>query len=168
MIPCRRLTAADAPAFRALRLEAFRLHPKDFRFAPEDESGIPMDATAARLEREFVIGADMDGTLVGIGGLGRVQGAKLDHRALIWGMYVRADHRGTGVADQIMSMLMDHARGLVDSVVLTVVAGNPRARRFYERWGFVEYGTDPAVIRLPGGDHLDETLMIADVAQGMS
>ncbi|WP_254919216.1 N-acetyltransferase [Oceanicola sp. 22II-s10i] len=136
------------------------MHPRDFRFAPEDEASIPLSETAARLDRDCVIGAEMDGALIGIGGLGRVAGAKLDHRALLWGMYVRAAHRGTGVADAIMAALLDHARGLVDSVVLTVVDGNPRAQAFYARWGFAVYGTDPGVIRLPDGDSLDEILMI--------
>jgi GNAT superfamily N-acetyltransferase len=55
-------------------------------------------------------------------------------------LYVVPAARGTGVA----AALLDHAEGLVarthDRAWLAVVAGNARARRFYERRGWAHVG----------------------------
>lgn len=156
----RRLEAADAATYQQLRLEGFRLEPRAFRVAPEDEAHLALEAVAARLTQAYVVGGfDVDG-LAGIGGLSRFDGAKLRHRGLLYGMYVRPSARGRGLADRIVAALLEEARRLgLEQVLLTVVADNPRARALYERHGFRLYGVEPRAIRLDDG-HLDEALMI--------
>jgi RimJ/RimL family protein N-acetyltransferase len=155
----RRLAGADAAAFQALRLEGFRLHEREFRFAPEDEAGLSQEDVAARLERDIVFGV-LDGEgLIGVAGLAFFSGAKTRHKALLWGMYVRASHRGAGVADLLMRALLDAARDRVEMVTLTVMRDNARAMRVYERWGFSVYGVEPRAVRTADGDYLDEALM---------
>lgn len=156
----RRLTAADAAAYHALRLEGFTDHPLQFRVAPEDESDLSLEAVGERLERTFVAGGfDPDG-LVGVGGLTRFEGAKLRHRALLWGMYVRQRGRGRGLADELIRVLLAEARThAIEQVILTVAAENDRARRLYERWGFHVYGIEPRAIKVDHG-YLDEALMV--------
>lgn len=61
-------------------------------------------------------------------------------------VYVAQEHRGTGVA----SMLLAEAERIVaanghERAWLAVVAGNARARRFYERHGWIDEG----LIRYP-------------------
>ncbi|WP_255608369.1 GNAT family N-acetyltransferase [Methylosinus sp. Sm6] len=158
-IVIRRLGRADAVSFHALRLEGFRLHEREFRFAPEDEAGLSLEDVAARLARDAVFGACDGDALVGVAGLAFSGGAKTRHKALLWGMYLRAAYRGAGVADRLMSALMDEARGRAEMVTLTVIHGNARATRFYERWGFVAYGVEPRAVRTSGGDYLDEAMM---------
>ncbi len=160
----RRLTAADAAAYQALRLEGFALHPLQFRVAPEDESGLPLQDVGGRLVTTFVVGGFHDDELVGIGGLTRFDGAKLRHRALLWGMYVREGARGRGLADELMRMLLAEARSQgIAQVILTVAAENQRARGVYERWGFSVYGIEPRAIKV-GDDFLDEALMVCPLA----
>jgi ribosomal protein S18 acetylase RimI-like enzyme len=155
----RRLGPADAAEFQALRMEGFVLHPLEFRIAPEDEARVKSTEVAERLGRDFVVGGYRDGVLAGIGGLTQETRAKLRHKALLWGMYVRAGARGTGIADGIVERLLDHARAARISVVLlTVMAGNGPAQRLYERWGFATYGTEPRAVRIDGRDFA-ETLM---------
>jgi GNAT superfamily N-acetyltransferase len=155
----RRLGPADSVEFQALRVEGFTLHPLEFRIGPEDEAETASTEVAERLTRDFVAGAYQEGVLVGIGGLTQETRSKLRHKALLWGMYVRAGARGTGIADGIVERLLDHARAAQVSVVLlTVIADNLRARRLYERWSFAIYGTEPRAVRA-GGRDLDETLM---------
>ncbi len=158
---CRRLNGSDAEVFQALRLESFRLEPRAFRFAPADEAHIAPDAVAARLTRDFVIGAFNadDSQLIGVGGLAWGDGAKTRHKALLYGMYVKAAHRGSGAADEIMEKLIDEASAKVEIVTLTVVSTNLRALRFYERWGFRAYGVEERSAKNGDGDYLDETLM---------
>ena len=127
--------------------------------APEEEQAIEPGAVADRLEGSFVAGAWQGDELVGIAGITRFEGAKLAHRALLWGMYVRPRARGARVGDALMRFLMDDARARgIEQVILTVAAENTRARRLYERWGFAIYGTEPRAIKLADG-YMDELLM---------
>jgi ribosomal protein S18 acetylase RimI-like enzyme len=160
----RRLTATDAAAYQALRLEGFALHPLQFRVAPEDESGLSLQAVGERLAKAFVGGGFHGDELMGIGGMTRFEGAKLRHRAVLWGMYVRERGRGHGLADELMRILLAEARSQgIAQVILTVAAENQRARRLYERWGFSVYGIEPRAIK-EGHDFLDEALMVCSLA----
>ncbi len=52
-------------------------------------------------------------------------------------LYLRSSHFGTGVADNLVEWAIDTARSLnMDDVVLSVYSDNPRAQRFYQRYGF--------------------------------
>jgi ribosomal protein S18 acetylase RimI-like enzyme len=155
----RRLGRADAAPFQALRLEGFRLHEREFRFAPQDEAGLSLAEVAARLERDLVFGAFDGDILVGVAGLAVSQGAKTWHKALVWGMYLRASYRGAGHADALMSALLQEARARVEMVTLSVIHSNARAMRFYLRWGFSVYGLEPRAVRTAEGEYLDEALM---------
>ena len=109
--------------YQALRLEGFALHPRQFRVAPEDEIGLSLQAVGERLAKTFVVGGFHDDELVGVGGLTRFEGAKLRHRALLWGMYVRERARGRGLADELVRNLLGEARSQgIAQVILTVAA----------------------------------------------
>jgi RimJ/RimL family protein N-acetyltransferase len=156
----RRLSASDAAEYQALRLEGFLRHPLDFRIAPEDECRLSPAEVGDRLEREFVAGGFQGDKLMGTAGLSRFEGTKLRHRGLLWGMYVREEARGSGMADQLMELLLNQAGLLaIKQVILTVAAENLRARRLYERWGFSVYGVEPAAIQVDDA-YYDEALMI--------
>jgi ribosomal protein S18 acetylase RimI-like enzyme len=56
-------------------------------------------------------------------------------------LYVSARHRGKGVADMLMADAERQIKGAgYSSAWLAVVAGNTRARRFYERRGWSDGG----------------------------
>lgn len=58
-----------------------------------------------------------------------------------------------------MRALVAEARaGGIEQIILTVVAGNARARRVCQRWGFSGCGTEPRAIKV-GDVYLDEELM---------
>ncbi len=154
----RRLEAGDAPAFQRLRIEGFRIQPLEFRYAPEDEAALSLVEVETRLTRDFVVGVFDGDALVGIAGLARAGGVKISHKAQLWGMYLRAEFRGQGGADMLMSAILDHARGRVEIVTLTAMSDNARALAFYRRWGFVAYGVEPAAVKF-GGAYFNETLM---------
>ncbi len=73
-------------------------------------------------------------------------------------MYVAPAARGTGAADAIMNALIDHAKGRMRHLQLTVMADNLRARAFYRRHEFETYATEPASVLRPNG-YADESLM---------
>ncbi|WP_424361481.1 N-acetyltransferase family protein [Methylocystis parvus] len=155
----RRLGPSDAEALQRLRIEAFRLEPHAFRYAPEDEAAIRPAEWAARLERDVVLGVFIGQELAGAAGLTVFEGAKVRHKALLWGMYLRAAHRSSGVADELMAALLAQAREKAEIVTLTVIDQNARAKRFYQRWGFETYGVERRAVKLEDGAYLDEALM---------
>lgn len=162
-IAVRRLVAADAAAYRALRIEGFATHPMDFRYSVADEEATSLADAERRLAESFVAGAFAGGELVGIGGWTRFAGEKLRHKGLLWGMYVRPAARGSGAADAIVRAIVDDAAREVRLLMLTVAEHNGRARRLYERWGFAEYGVEPHAYRV-GDASVDEVLMAKHLA----
>jgi RimJ/RimL family protein N-acetyltransferase len=74
---------------------------------------------------------------------------------------VHPGHLGQGVGTVLMKHLLDWARqrpGLL-KVELRVREGNHRARRLYERFGFVEEGILRQRIRLPDGQLIGDVFM---------
>ncbi|MFC7202405.1 GNAT family N-acetyltransferase [Haloferax namakaokahaiae] len=58
-------------------------------------------------------------------------------------IFLDPDYRGTGVADELMTAVLDHARSQdlpLDRMVLDVDRKNERARAFYDRYGFDHWG----------------------------
>lgn len=158
MLQVRRLTGKDAAAFQALRLKGLREHPDAFGSSLEEEVDRSLDQIAEALDARFVAGCERDGVLVGVGGIRRGDSVKTRHRAVIWGMYVDPEARRLGAAALLLSSLIDHARGRVEDVTLTVAAHNEAALRLYRSFGFIEYGLDPGALKL-GNDYIDERLM---------
>ena len=160
----RRLTAADEPAFAALRHEALRLHPRDFITTPEEEAARAPAETEATLERDCYLGLFDGADLVGIAGLAIHPRTKCAHRAEIRSVYVSAAHRGSGGAERLLRGLIDEARGKVEIVQLGVSEGNGPAMRLYTRLGFAQQGVEPDAIKLPDGEYVAEITMARRMA----
>ena len=71
--------------------------------------------------------------------------------------YLLAPFHGQGLADQMMQWVIDEAekRG-GDHLYLSVFTENHKARRFYERWGFVAEGRYAFMV----GNHADEDIVM--------
>ena len=132
--------------------------PDSFRVTTSDDAALGQAYWADRLDQDVVVGFEQHGALLGIGGLQRFSGEKLAHKALIWGMYVRPQARGTGAAGAVVEALIAHAPEGVRQLQLTVMAHNLRARSLYERHGFSVYAIEPASVRI-GDQFWDEALM---------
>ena len=59
--------------------------------------------------------------------------------------YLHPDAWGSGAADPLMAACLDELRSRFDRAILFVLEANPRARRFYERWGW-ECGTGDEMV----------------------
>ena len=71
--------------------------------------------------------------------------------------YVLKPWHGTGVAQALMTWVMDEARTRgAEQVFLSVFVDNHRAQRFYARYGFEQVGTYAFMV----GDHADEDLIM--------
>jgi GNAT superfamily N-acetyltransferase len=87
--------------------------------------------------------AEVDGKIVGVSNVGA--GREDATVGELYVLYVLPEHWGTGVGQQ----LLEHAHATLakrfPEAVLTVLAANPRARRFYERngWTLERVVTEP-------------------------
>src|SRR5262249_16248753 len=116
----RRLTSADAEAYRAVRLEALRLAPEAYGTDYHTDLAYPPDKFQEWLDTSAIFGALRGADLVGIASLARQETPKLRHKAYLWGVYVRPDARGTGVARSLCLAALDAAKGGIEQVQLTV------------------------------------------------
>ena len=161
----RRLQPSDAALFREIRLEALQLNPGAFGSTFEQENVHPVSWFEAALTRRDVFGAFLDGTLAGTAGYRAQEDPKHAHKAVLWGMYVRADARNAGVGSKLVAAVLDHARGRVEMVQLTVVSENEAAHRLYRALGFVEYGYEKQAHK-QNGRYYDEILMVKFLDEG--
>jgi len=155
----RRLETSDVANYRELRLESLKGHPEAFSSSWEYEVDKPVSWWAERLETNTVFGGWVNSSpLVGVAGLRVQDRVKLRHKGVLWGMYVRPEARGKGLAAALLQQIVEHAQTLVEEVCLRVVASNAAALRLYRAAGFKEYGLERRALRV-GGEYYDEVLM---------
>ena len=151
-----RLTEADAPAYRALMLEAYQV-PDAFTSTPQERATAPASFWIGRLAHpqglSVAFGAFDAGALVGTVTLEFNDRAKTRHKAHVVGMYVRPEHQGKGIGKALLDAAVAHAqaRPHVSVLNLTVTEGNAAAQSLYRRAGFEAFGTEPMAIHTPEG-----------------
>ncbi|WP_221584313.1 GNAT family N-acetyltransferase [Microbacterium sp. G2-8] len=165
-ISIRRITADDWREFRAIRLRMLEDTPiaygetlADARIRTDDE----WRERAARAGDGYSVAlaaVDEAGRWLGVmsGVVGEVRGA------ILVGVFVAPEARGqgSGIADALLSGIIDWARDHGDSLMLDVHAHNPRAIAFYRRRGFVETGATHPYELPPYGKEIEMRL---DVTQ---
>lgn len=156
----RRLGAGDVAAYRAIRLQSLEQHPEAFLSSAEEFAERSDEDVRRMLEGLTVFGAFMpDGSLGGINAFLQNEGLKDRHRGWMLQVYVRPEHRGTGLSRALCEHLIEHARGKVMQVHLGVWSENEPAIRLYQNLGFAIYGTEPRYLYV-NGRYLDEHLMV--------
>jgi ribosomal protein S18 acetylase RimI-like enzyme len=157
-IRMRHLSSDDAARYRDIRLEALRRDPDAFSSTIEDEGDEPLAFFVDRLARSTVFGAFRGDELVGIAGFFVQPGRKHRHKGMLVGMYVRPAARGVGIGRRLVEAVVDHARGRVELIELSVISDNRAARALYANLGFVVYGVEKHAAKYQGRYH-DDLLM---------
>ena len=166
-IQIRRLQTPDAALYRDIRLEALQRNPEAFGSTFEFENAQPLSWFEASLGRAAIFGAFVDGRLAGMAGFAMQEGPKHAHKARLWGMYVRAAARNSGLGKRLVASVLEHARGRAELVQLTVASENDAARRLYRAMGFVEYGHERRALK-QDGRYYDEVLMVNFLDEALS
>lgn len=161
-IQIRQLTPGDAALYRSIRLEGLKESPEAFGSTFEAEFTKPLAWFFDRLSSSVVFGAIRDAKILGVTGFAIRQEEKEAHKGLLWGMYVRPDARGAGIARRLVEAVISYARPRVELIQLSLVVGNEQARRLYARLGFVEYGIEKNSLKFRGR-YFDEILMAKDL-----
>jgi ribosomal protein S18 acetylase RimI-like enzyme len=149
----RRAEPVDAPRVADLFHRSFtatfgHLYP------PEDLAAFLDDCSVDMFTREIsgadfacMLGEDADGRLLGYCTLGPQESlpvpANGGRRWIVLRQLYLVEHaKGTGLAQALMDWALAEARARgFEDVVLTVYVDNHRARRLYEKAGFVEVGS---------------------------
>ena len=160
----RRLTAADAAAFRELRLRALKEHADAFTSSFEEDVSQPVGAVEQRLAGEsgnVFWGAYVEGTLRGMVGLAREARAKNRHKGHVVAMYVAPEFGRRGLGKALLQAVIDYARDerQLEQLVLTVTRTNQAASELYRAAGFRTFGVEPRALKV-GSDYFDKEHMI--------
>jgi len=162
----RAAVAADAPALAELGAATFvetfgaqnRASDVDAHLAAHFSPAL--QAAELADPRGAVLVAELDGGLAGYARTLDGAAPACVHAARpreLARLYVRRSALGAGIGPALMRRVLDdaHAAGR-DVLWLGVWEHNPRARRFYEKWGFVEAGDVPYVL----GDDVQRDLVL--------
>ena len=155
----RQLTEDDAEGYREIRLQALERHPEAFQATYETVADLPLDAYRQRLRRYALFGGFIDDRLCGFVGFYPLKNPKISHKGLIRRMYLAEDARGSGLAEKMVEAVVEHARDEVEQLLISVIADNDRARRFYEKMGFEPYGTERRALKI-GERYFDEEFRV--------
>ncbi len=160
----RHLTAADAAAFRALRVRAATDAPGAITWTPEEQSNISLGQIAQEIEAtefQIVFGALINNQLIGITKLMREPREKVWHKANIMGVFVVPEQRGKGIARNLFKTAVEYARTnqQILQLQLYVNTQNTAALQLYLSFDFKPMFVVPRAIRV-GDQFFDEQLMI--------
>ena len=132
----RRLRPDDAEALRQVRLRALHDAPDAFWATYDREAAYDADEWRSWIDTAALFIAE-DGTGGGGGMAGGIADPEDPAGALLVAMWVGPEHRGSGLADQLVAAVTAWAAAERRSTVrLRVEEHNLRARRCYERLGF--------------------------------
>lgn len=121
----RSLTPVDARALFEVRRDGLIDAPLAFLSTPT-ESRLSVDGMRDMLTRDVVFGAGGD-RLLGMAGVYTEDREKTAHKAHLWGMYVRPEARGRGLAGALLARVIAHARSL-DAAYAGCIWGSARRR----------------------------------------
>ncbi|MCD4506664.1 GNAT family N-acetyltransferase [Chromobacterium piscinae] len=159
----RLLSAADADAYQAIRVAVAIHDPASIHADAAEIAALGREAIQRQIEpgdAQRVLGAFIDGELVGVAALRRDTRAKIRHRGTVQGVFTRPERRGMGVARSLMQALLEEAAQLpgLMSLELAMHAENAAAKALYQSFGFRRVGLIPGAMMLDGRC-LDEELM---------
>jgi GNAT superfamily N-acetyltransferase len=102
------------------------------------------DATIPSIRAGRVTVAELDGTVVGIAGVGPDE-----NHLVLWKLYVLPEYQGRGIGSALVASVIDQATGLHPEIRITYLEGNTLAEAFYRGKGFVEISREPGCDGVP-------------------
>ena len=138
----------------------------DFLLRVPEEWDIPVETEKALLQDmarqtdQLMVVCDVNGEIAGTCQVVCMNRVKTRHRATV-SIALRRAYWGQGISGVMFEEMEAFARERgVTQLELAYAQGNDRARRLYDRLGFVETGRGPDAIRLRDGTLLDEIFVV--------
>ncbi|MBO9688529.1 MAG: GNAT family N-acetyltransferase [Mitsuaria chitosanitabida] len=171
LIRLRLLTEPDLVAYKALRDAMLAGHEEAFTSDASTERAREATSYRARLHPQaggkslFTLGAWIGDQLVGALTVEHENRVKVRHVAHLIGMMVDDAHAGRGIGGLLLRQALELLRRepLLETLTLSVTAGNEPAIALYRRAGFTRYGHLPRAIRLSDGRYYAKDLMSLDL-----
>ena len=151
------LKASDATQYRKLMLEAYEFAAYAFTSTAAEREAEPNSFWVKRIAdpsgMSAAFGAFKGQKLVGTVALEFSAKPKTKHKALVIGMYVSPEARGTGAARALLQAAIEYARAREGTLqlTLTVTEGNAPAVNLYTSAGFQSFGIEPMATLTTGG-----------------
>jgi RimJ/RimL family protein N-acetyltransferase len=151
------LQPSNAPSYRALMLEAYEVTADAFTSTAAERASEPEAFWIKRIADptglSAAFGAFEGHELIGTVAIEFTAKPKTRHKALVIGMYVTPEARGTGAGRALLIAAIEHAQAIESllQLTLTVTEGNEPAISLYRSAGFQEYGVEPKAILTPSG-----------------
>lgn len=154
----RRLTTADAEAYRAIRLAALKNAPQAFVSTYDEGLGKSLVYYKQMLNLTFTFGICKDTEILAIGSLNFNTYSRWRHIAVITAMYVTPDFQQQGLGRTILNQLIEQAKAFseIEQIYLSVVANNKAAIALYEAAGFSLLSTKPRALKFADNSYADE------------
>lgn len=148
----------DAGRFHVLRLRAVREETRSFL---ETEDEVKQKSGGDYFKNAWIAGAFIEGQLVGIAGLHRHQGKKVEHKGIVWGVYVVPEARGKGLSRKLIEIVLKEAKKAgLELVQISTDRTNAVTQGLYKSLGFTSYGTEKHILKLPDGSYIDDVWMV--------
>lgn len=157
----RLLTLEDVAILRELRLRGCKEEPGAFLEDYDDLLARPIERFKRHFEGTWLAGAFIDGKLVGMTGLSRSKGRKLEHKGLVWGVYVVPQARGRKLARRMLELVIGEAQNAgLELLMISTAVTNKTTVHLYQSLGFAPCGIEMHVIKLADGSYVDDVQMI--------
>jgi RimJ/RimL family protein N-acetyltransferase len=169
IVEIKLLTENDAQVLWDLRMLALETDSWSFVESPEELRAMGVKEYALRLRNNnaanFVVGAFEQDKLVAMVGFYQEQPLKRRHKGWIWGVFVRPEARGRGIAKSLMFEAIRMARTIpeLEVLLITVSVNQPAPRKLYATLGFRSIGIEPKGLKI-GDKYLDEEHMVLEFA----
>lgn len=167
-VTIRPLEAADFKAFLDLQGDALRSAPEVFGSDNDWFDSQSILSKEQRFEKymlypyQYLLGAyNAEGTILGMIGFSCAHDqSKLRHKGKVWGLFVKPEFRGAGIASALIKSVLHTAEEIgCEQILLAVSTSNKDSYSLYLRLGFTVYGTEPRALRLQQS-YVDEYLMV--------
>jgi ribosomal protein S18 acetylase RimI-like enzyme len=160
----RRIKKEDAFDFWELRLRALKEYPEAFASSYEESVNKPVDEVTNRIsetDNNYILGAFNDNKMIGMVGFKREASKKLEHKAVIWGMYIAPEYQGRGIGRNLLEEVIGKAKLMsnLNQINLTVVTSNEQAKKLYQSLGFQQFGIERKALKV-GKTYYDEEMMV--------
>lgn len=164
----RPLEIDDFAMFLEIQREALVSSPELFGSDYEWFESLSILSKEQRYEKymnfpyQYILGAvDDEGSIAGMIGYSSEDSSKTRHKGTVWGLFVRPEFRGKGIATIMVMSVLETAQDMLDveQVQLAVSTQNEASYGLYLRLGFNVFGTELHAMKI-GDSYVDEYLMV--------
>lgn len=160
----RKLQPHESSIYREIRLSCMKNASDYFGSTYEEEILNPKLKFETFIENDsqthFMFGAFERDKLIGITGFHRMERQRDRHRGEVVQVYVDANYRGQNVGEKLIRSVLKNAFALegIEQVQLSVIAGNEKAIKLYEKIGFRTFSIQQNYFKI-GDGYKDQQFM---------